>query len=248
MSHPVRVLCALLLGGTLLLASRPALACSCAFPPLAAAREGAAAVFEGRVLAVSTIKHADAGAERAVREITLSVVRSWKGLDKNEQVVVRTSAESSLCGYGFTKGKSYLVFANDEPGGLAVNACSRTRPVAQAGEDLTALGAGATPVTIASKGAAATDAGTGLRPDASVAASSSVAATVLALTDAGTARTEVVDAGVDAGIAAPQPPPSKGGGCASGRGQASLAPYFLGLPAWLGFRRRRARPRTLTRS
>ena len=204
MPLPLRVLVAATLGAALLLVRAPALACSCVFPSVDAAREGAAALFEGRVLDVTDLM-ADGGAEVAVREVRLAVVRSWKGLDKDEQVTLHTNAQGSMCGYAFAKGASYLVYAEQDGAQLSVSACSRTRPLADAGEDLIALGAGATPVRIAPKSAA----------------------------DAGSADAGAADGGGTV------KPVKRAGGCASTRGQASLAPYLLALPALMWRRRRR---------
>ena len=55
-------------------------------------------------------------------------------------VVLRGTA----CGYGFEPAKSYLVYASATDGALSTNLCSRTRPMAQAAEDLAVLGMGAT--------------------------------------------------------------------------------------------------------
>ena len=205
MPLPLRALGAAALGAALFLVSAPALACSCVFPSVEAAREDAAALFEGRVLDVADLR-VDGGPELAEREVKLAVVRSWKGLDKNEQVTLRTNAQGSLCGYAFAKGTSYLVYAEHDGGQLSVSACSRTRPMADAGEDLIALGAGATPVTIAPKSAGGAS---------------------------GTADAGAGDAGASV------KPVKRGGGCASTRGQASLAPYLLALPALMWRRRRR---------
>jgi hypothetical protein len=141
-----------------LVVSAPALACKCMFPPVEAAREDASAVFEGRVLGIEDV---DAGAAPSMgrRSITLSVVRTWKGLDHDERVTVYTNESSAACGYAFAKDTSYLVYARtSDDKQLHVSSCSRTKPLADASEDLTALGAGSTPVHIESK-AVATDAG-----------------------------------------------------------------------------------------
>ena len=205
MSLPLRVLGAASLGVALLLTSAPARACSCVFPSVASARQDAAAVFEGRVLDVTDVR-ADGGSEIGVREVKLAVVRTCKGLDKDEQVSLHTNAQVSLCGYAFAEGTSYLVYADQDGAQLSVSACSRTRPVADAREDLIALGAGATPVSIGPKSAAG---------------------------DAGVAAARATDGG------APVKPVERSGGCASTRGQASLAPYLLVLPALMWRRRRR---------
>jgi len=142
-------------------ASAPAHACKCMFPPVETAREDATAVFEGRVLSIEAVA---SGAEPSMgqRSITLSVVRTWKGLDREERVTVFTNESSAACGYGFAKDTSYLVYARaSEDKQLNVSSCSRTKPLADATEDLTILGAGSTPVAIEPKAIASdVDAGT----------------------------------------------------------------------------------------
>lgn len=134
-----------LLSAASLMQSTPASACSCMFPTVEAAREDASAVFEGRVLAIKALP-GDAGASDGKTQVTFAVVRTWKGLDREEQVDIVTNSSGALCGYTFASDTSYLVYTEGQAGALAVNACSRTRPIADAAEDLAVLGAGATPV------------------------------------------------------------------------------------------------------
>jgi MYXO-CTERM domain-containing protein len=116
-------------------------ACSCRPPaPPAEAREAAAAVFEGRVISIE--RGEPAGGPIRVK---LSVVRTF-GADLGEVVTVRTGGSSAACGFGFQQDESYLVYASEHDGQLQVSLCSRTRPMADAAEDLKVLGLGATPV------------------------------------------------------------------------------------------------------
>ncbi|MBA2362668.1 MAG: hypothetical protein H0V86_03965, partial [Chloroflexia bacterium] len=78
------------------------------------------------------------------------VERSWKGVDTERVgLSVQLGAVGGTCEYKFQQGQSYLVFAsrlNDAPeAALRTNICTRTAPLAAAGEDLRLLG----PATIA---------------------------------------------------------------------------------------------------
>ena len=139
---------ALVLGTASLLVSAPALACKCAVPTVEAGRADATALFEGRVLRVA--EETPEGM-MPYHRVTLAVVRSWKGLEREEQVEAITNTQSAACGYPFTKDTSYLVYAKESEGKLHVSLCSRTKPMADAAEDLAVLGAGATPVRIVPK-------------------------------------------------------------------------------------------------
>ena len=111
----------------------------------------------------------------------------------------------------FAKDATYLVYANEHEGELSVSACSRTRPLADAAEDLAFLGAGSTPVAVAPKDK-----------------SSSGAAVPASAQDAG-ARPVPQTKRVH----------TRSGGCASGRSQAS-ASWLLALPVvGIVLRRRR---------
>ena len=82
--------------------------------------------------------------------VTITVSRTWKGT-KGKTVKVRTAISGASCGYGFQKGKSYLVYcyktpkAAKEAGILKTNICTRTKLLAKAKGDLTEIGEGKTP-------------------------------------------------------------------------------------------------------
>lgn len=114
-------------------------ACSCAPPPgPKKALEQAAAVFSGKV---TKIEEAGDG-ELA---ITLQTATTWKAAEAKE-VVLYTANNGAACGYGFEKGKSYLVYAHSLKRGeekvLGTNICTRTALLADAKEDLKELGEG----------------------------------------------------------------------------------------------------------
>lgn len=130
---------------TLLLAALVAsdvVACSCAPPPPPkAALEASAAVFSGKVVDVEDIGDFQ-------RAVTIEVASTWKGV-KGRKVTVQTAKHGATCGFGFEKGKSYLVYAYETKQGeakvLSTNLCTRTRALGDAKDDLTELGEGAKP-------------------------------------------------------------------------------------------------------
>lgn len=121
--------------------SQPAAACKCMLLEPAAAAEQASAVFEGRVVEVSDLS----AAPMPRRQVTLRVVRVWKGMD-GERAVVTTASESAACGIDFARDQNYLVYASKQEGVLSANSCSRTRLIGDADDDIKVLGMGWTPV------------------------------------------------------------------------------------------------------
>lgn len=142
----------LLIAGTVTLSSRPVNACTCAELEAAIeAAEDASAVFVGRVANIgretrplfakghicTTVEYADGGvvetgskpcpdAVKGIRVVTFEVLESLQEVAP-DRIVVRTNDQSSACGFAFTAGKRYLVYAfEEEDGQLWANRCSRT--------------------------------------------------------------------------------------------------------------------------
>lgn len=135
--------CAAALAAFAAITPQTARACSCMTQAPREAIEQAAAVFEGYVESIETAEAAEGvPIEHRVR---LRVVRTWKDA-ATEALVVTTAGDSAACGYPFEQGRSYLVYAFAQDGGLAVSLCGRTQPIERADEDLELLGMGATPV------------------------------------------------------------------------------------------------------
>src|SRR4051812_14384200 len=106
----------------LLTSPAPARACKCMVPTPALSREQASAVFEGRVTNISS-----EGAENgATNVVTFALVRTWKGLESDEVVTVRTSGSTASCGIAFERNKSYLVYASTDDRGLQAGSCGGT--------------------------------------------------------------------------------------------------------------------------
>ena len=76
--------------------------------------------------------------------IEFKVTTVWKG-ELNETTFATTSPSGSSCGYRFTFGEEYVVYANESNGILRVSLCSLTRPVSSAEEDFEILGEGRNP-------------------------------------------------------------------------------------------------------
>jgi hypothetical protein len=128
--------------GAIWAASTTAQACSCSppRPPLESAAQ-AVAVFEGRTFGVQR--------DGVHNRFTFEVLRVWKG-EVSAEVQIYSASQSATCGRAFEAGLPYLVYAYEMPGGvLGDGLCSRTRPIANAAEDLELLGAGHAPLQAA---------------------------------------------------------------------------------------------------
>ncbi|WNS41187.1 hypothetical protein LOS79_19315 [Paenibacillus sp. MMS20-IR301] len=153
-------LCTLLVFMTLLTV-RPQVtyACSCVVPdPPLAAMENSAAVFEGTVISIkkpggNIISSADPV------QVTFQVGVRWKG-EMGEKLTLSTARSEESCGFEFTEGGRYLVYAREYTEGelkagigtqtegdkalanLTTSICSRTKLYSNAQKDLDELGAG----------------------------------------------------------------------------------------------------------
>jgi hypothetical protein len=127
---------------------RPAYACSCVPPPPPQVdREQATAVFAGTVSALGGSSPLNEGDIM----VTFELQEVWKG-PEGPQLTLVTASNSAACGYAFTQGESYLVYADVQGNQLRTNLCTRTTLLALANSDLEALGPG-TPVAADQSGA-----------------------------------------------------------------------------------------------
>ena len=122
------------------LTSSPAQACSC-FPvgPPCQAYGSAAAVFAGTAVSMRRVGPGDPQAEHNVRVFKFSVDQTYLGVEGTE-IEIHTGANGGDCGYDFTIGERYLVYATVYEKKLATSICTRTKPFAKASEDLAFLG------------------------------------------------------------------------------------------------------------
>jgi hypothetical protein len=121
-----------------------AYACSCMIPgPPLQEMANSAAVFSGRVV------HMEAPTGPMISSadpvlVVFDVSEVWKGPEE-AQIRLTTARDSASCGYEFMMGEEYLVYAYTQDNGLAAGLCTRTMLLANAGEDLAALGEGVVP-------------------------------------------------------------------------------------------------------
>lgn len=109
-----------------LLLPSSAFACSCSEKPsLEESLKKSSLIFVGRVL-----DQRETAFKPNHTEVRFTVFKKFKGFEEipksAEYVVVYTPREESLCGYKFSNGFEYLVFATGSPAFLKVNLCSRT--------------------------------------------------------------------------------------------------------------------------
>lgn len=120
-----------------LAAAPAALACSCLEPPPPAeAMALATTVFVGTV-----VNHSEKGRQSTYE---FAVSETFKGAVQ-EKMVVRSATDSATCGYNFTVGERYLVYAFGKDERLSTNLCTRTRSAngSEAEDELVALRAAA---------------------------------------------------------------------------------------------------------
>lgn len=134
-----RFICVLILMSLLMLGlGAPVSACSCATSTVAEGIEKADAVFIGTVVKMEVVE-VDATDGVSVIEATVQRGRVFKG-DVPEKVVFTTSNGCCYCALMYTIAEPYLFFADlDDDGSLSTNACSRTKLVSEAKEELAVL-------------------------------------------------------------------------------------------------------------
>ncbi|MFM9282317.1 hypothetical protein [Paenibacillus jiagnxiensis] len=121
-------------------------ACSCAGPPSPSeTKEWSAAVFSGKAVSLKQRNALIVSSGDPVK-VTFQVDRVWKG-NIGSTTVVTTAMSSESCGFEFTEGQEYLVYArNDQEFGvLHTTFCDRTALLSEAAGDVQELGPSAAP-------------------------------------------------------------------------------------------------------
>jgi hypothetical protein len=95
------------------------LSCSCAFGTLEESIKSVRNVFLGKVIKIIR-------ASQLRRNVTFKVMQQLKGKVKPQQIV-GTALGSASCGFNFTLGKQYVVFAYLANGRLETNICTKTQ-------------------------------------------------------------------------------------------------------------------------
>lgn len=107
-------------------------ACTCTFLPEPVKKQVknaysiSTAIFEGKVLELIE-------SNQGKFAVKFKVSKSWKGEQSNE-IIISTLTPSSMCGYRFKVGKTYLVYARASNQGLQVGLCSRTSGLVNNGD------------------------------------------------------------------------------------------------------------------
>lgn len=129
----------------------PASACSCAMPGTPQQEfVRADAVFTGRVVGSGTnlfrtVQNFLAQYIpfipyhfRGSRTFTFHVTQSWKGISQST-VTISTGFGDADCGYSFSTGTDYVIYAYHTGSEYSANICSRTAPTSQAPQDIAYL-------------------------------------------------------------------------------------------------------------
>lgn len=95
------------------------------------------AVFAGQVANISKGSPLPGSPARA--SVSFRVSKVWKGPEQ-ETLEVTTPRGRPACGYPFSEGRKYLVYAEGK--NMSVNACGETTPLSKASAALAALGDG----------------------------------------------------------------------------------------------------------
>ncbi|HEY0980013.1 MAG TPA: peptidoglycan-binding protein [Candidatus Paceibacterota bacterium] len=111
-------------------------ACSC----IAREYSQAEKMNESDAVFVGTVTDISQGELR--RTVTFDVSAYWKGTISKKQTVT-TASDSAACGYAFTVGMKYIVYANESDGRLTTGLCGFTTPADDA--KIAALGTAMTP-------------------------------------------------------------------------------------------------------
>lgn len=123
-----------------IISAESAQACSCMRATPEQHFESANAVFSGRVINVITPRRNTQRPQFSFpqKRVMFEVSDVWKGQERR-RLMVMTSDSSASCGFNFTEGESYLVYASRSDNRLTTSLCSGTKLLSQAQEDLSML-------------------------------------------------------------------------------------------------------------
>jgi hypothetical protein len=128
----------IILSVSLFASERAALACSCAMsgPPCQATWRSDV-VFAGTVISMAPIEDVSAGFRHQSMQVAFNVEQGFLNAPAGRIEVV-TGMGGGDCGYRFKVGVKYLVYANktEASSRLTTGICNRTRPFAEAQDDL----------------------------------------------------------------------------------------------------------------
>ena len=113
------------------------LACDCRGEGIKPCQEywRADVVFIGTVATIRTVPKKEGAYEFRRQLVTFAVGEAFRGIRSGQADIFTGGGD---CGYSFKTGETYFVYAyrNKEDGTVSTSICTRTRPLAQATEDL----------------------------------------------------------------------------------------------------------------
>lgn len=121
-------------------------ACSCAeLPSVQEEFERSKAVFSGKVVDIEERRSVKG---YTVKSVLFEVTNTWKGVEQS-QIIITTGQGHGDCGYDFTKGKEYVVYANESTmygvESLVTTMCDLTGLLSSSQGDVEVLGEGQPP-------------------------------------------------------------------------------------------------------
>jgi hypothetical protein len=128
----------LLVVGLVALLPDCASACTCAWSSAAPQERAERALKESTAVFAGEVVNISKGEPLTV---SFQVSEVWKGPEQ-ETLEVSTSSQGSACGYPFSEGRKYLVYAEGKR--MLVHICGETTPLSKASAHLEALGNGKT--------------------------------------------------------------------------------------------------------
>lgn len=128
---------------TIVIATNPipsAFACPCPeIPDPLTALEKSTAVFTGSVLNIENINRSPLTGT-SLKKVDFRINKAWKGIERTK-ISVNTEKDTTTCGYEFSIGNNYLVYAQGKKDDLQASLCSRTQKLINVSpEELATLG------------------------------------------------------------------------------------------------------------
>jgi hypothetical protein len=113
--------------------------CSCVVSP--SGNPPCQSAWQFETVFTGTVESIDVPVQRAdfaQKKVRMTVGEGFRGLAADQrEVVIETGMGGGDCGYGFERGRKYIVYASKKPGGgLSTGICSPTRPVEDAEEEV----------------------------------------------------------------------------------------------------------------
>ncbi|MGJ8666367.1 MAG: hypothetical protein ACSHW7_08385 [Patiriisocius sp.] len=87
-------------------------------------------IFSGLVVNIEKENNSEIRSSFEEINYTFEVVKQYKGVPDTKTIKVKSYADSASCGYEFTLGQTYLVYANGLGDNISTTLCNRNNPIA----------------------------------------------------------------------------------------------------------------------